>query len=290
MLHGLDYDLPVASAQVKTCLLLAALAASEPTILREPGFSRDHSERMLSSMGVAITSERLNYEGGAVYQTRLAPPSPLRLRPLSLSLPGDFSAAAFLIVATLVTPGSQVMLKDVGLNPGRTGLLDVLLAMGGSIQIGGQAVRGGEPVGNLTIRHSRLHGTRVRGDLVPRMIDEFPVLAVAAACAEGPTVVSGAAELRSKESDRITALCEELCRLGVDIAEHPDGFTLTGGTAPRGGTASASGDHRLAMSLAVAGLAARQPVTVQGAEMINESFPGFTSALKSLGARLETGG
>jgi 3-phosphoshikimate 1-carboxyvinyltransferase len=288
-LRAVDLTLPVASAQIKTCLLLAALAGDSPTTLREPGYSRDHTERMLGSMGVAVSRQKLNGSQSEQYLTRLTPPRPLGLTPLTLRLPGDFSSAAFLIAAALITPGSRLTLKEVGLNPGRTGLLDALLAMGACIQITSQSTRNGEPVGDLTISHSRLLATQVAGGQVVRMIDEFPVFAVAAAFAEGTTTVRDAAELRVKESDRIAALCQELSRLGVDISEHADGFTIQGTGAVRGGAAEAHGDHRLAMSLAVAGLAAREPVVVQGAEIISESFPGFAATLQALGGDLRVG-
>lgn len=302
-LHPIDYTLPVASAQVKSCLLLAALAADGPTALREPGPSRDHTERMLRSMGVSVTSEQLpvisdqlsadnskaENPGNAFYITRIIPPREGALRPLRLTLPGDISSAAFLIVAALVTPGSEITLRDVGLNPSRTGLLDALRAMGADLQIVAQNERHGEPVGDLRVRHSRLNATRVNGPLVVRMIDEFPAFAVAAAYARGTTLVSEADELHHKESDRISALCQELCSLGVQASETPDGFIIQGGQALQGGTVQPHGDHRLAMSLAVAGLAAQAPVTVEGAEIISESFPEFVMTLQNLGADLRHG-
>lgn len=280
-LRPLEYTLPVASAQVKSCLLLAALSADGATTLVEPGPSRDHTERMLRSMGVEITHTRLDGQG---WLTRLAPPHPLKLSPLQMRLPGDMSAAAFLIVAALITPGSQVTLRQVGLNPTRTGLLDTLREMGAEIHLGNQHMQAGEPVGDLTVRYSRLRGVQVGGERVVRMIDEFPVFAVAAAYAHSETLVRDAQELRHKESDRISALGQELRRLGVDFSENPDGFLIRGGRLPNGGQVQSHGDHRLAMALAVCGLAARQPVQVVGAEMIDESFPAFASVLRSLGA------
>jgi 3-phosphoshikimate 1-carboxyvinyltransferase len=286
-LRPLDYDLPVASAQIKTCLLLAALAAGGPTTLREPGPSRDHTERMLRSQGIDISSEKQVAEGRTVYLTRLTPPYCLTFKPLVLSLPGDFSSAAFLIVAALVTPGSSIVLREVGLNPARTGLLDALLAMGGDICITNPSTRSGEPVGDLVVKASRLRGTQVSGEQVVRMIDEFPIFAVAAAYAEGVTRVSDAAELRLKESDRIAGLCSELRALGAAAEERLDGFVITGGDLPGGAAVDPHGDHRLAMSLAVAGLAAARPVAISGAEIVDESFPEFVPALRALGAHLE---
>jgi 3-phosphoshikimate 1-carboxyvinyltransferase len=204
-----------------------------------------------------------------------------------LTLPGDLSSAAFLLVAALIVPGSEITLPGVGLNPTRTGLIDALLAMGADIQVVEKGVQCGEPLGDVTARSSRLKATQVSGDLVVRMIDEFPVFAVAAAFARGETVVADAGELRYKESDRIAALCGELRRIGVDAAETADGFIVRGGRGLPGGSAEAHGDHRLAMALAVAGLAAENPVDICGAECIGESFPGFIEVLHSLGADLE---
>jgi 3-phosphoshikimate 1-carboxyvinyltransferase len=209
---------------------------------------------------------------------------------LSLSLPGDFSSAAFLIIAALITPESSITIRQVGLNPGRTGLLDALLAMGADIRITKQSDHNGEPVGDLTVRHSKLQATQITGDLVVRMIDEFPVFAVASAYATGTTMVSDASELRHKESDRISALCQELSVLGVQATETPDGFTIQGGKIPGGGKVQPHGDHRLAMSMAVAGLAAREPVTIQDADITAESFPEFIPTLQELGAKLAIAG
>lgn len=287
-LRPLDYALPVPSAQVKTCLLLSGLAASGLTDLTEPGPSRDHTERMLRAMGADL-ERQADPEAGS-YRTRLDPGSPpVELRPLSMDLPGDFSSAAFLIVAALVTPGSQITLLDVGLNPTRTGLLEALQEMGGDIEIDNLREVGGEPVGDLRAAHSQLEGVRIDGPRVVRMIDEFPAFAVAAAFARGTTRVAEAEELRHKESDRIGALCAQLRELGVRAEGHPDGFTIQGGTPPTGGVSRSCGDHRLAMALSLVGLASQGPVTVEGAGVIAESFPGFANALEALGAgiRLE---
>ncbi len=281
-LRALVETMPVASAQVKSCLLLAALSADEPTTLREPGPSRDHTERMLGSMGVKITSREI--AAGSCYETVLEPPGK-PLRPLHLALPGDISAASFLIVAASITPGSDVHISGVGLNPTRTGLIDALREMGADIQVLDESVQAGEPVGDLQVRSASLRGTQVSGPLVVRMIDEFSVFGAAAACASGETSVKDAAELRYKESDRIATLCQELRTLGVAAEEDPDGFTIPGGQLV-GGQALAHGDHRLAMAMLVAGLGARQPVTVAGAEMIDESYPGFVRTLRALGANV----
>lgn len=286
-LRAIDHTLAVASAQVKSCLLLAALAAQGETVLREPGPSRDHTERMLRALGVPLDSRQ---EAGQ-YVTRIAPCQPVRLPPLRLALPGDMSAAAFLIVAALITPGSEIVLRSVGLNPTRTGLLEALQDMGADIQVTlHPTLAGGEPLGDLHVRHSRLHGVQVSGDRVVRMIDEFPAFAVAAAFARGETLVRQAEELRHKESDRISDLSQELRKLGASVQETPDGFCIQGGsrlnTPPHGEPVLPHDDHRLAMALALVGLAAEAPVSVQGAEIISESFPDFVQVLQTLGGDL----
>ena len=298
--------LPVASAQVKSCLLLAGLAADAPLTIIEPGPSRDHSERMLASMGVEVENQEWGSEsrelgtgnwewetengeagsGKREYRTAMRPPGG-KLRPLQMTIPGDISAAAFLIVAALITPGSDIRIQNVGLNPTRTGLLDVLQSMGARIETSHCRTAHNEPVGDLRVRHSLLHGTIVSGPLVVRMIDEFPVFAVAAAHAYGPTAVRGARELRYKESDRISALCQQLRGVGIEVEERPDGFILPGNTPPRGGAVDPHGDHRLAMSLAVAGLAAQSPISITHPDIIHESFPGFRHTLEFLGARID---
>lgn len=282
-LRGIDYTLPVASAQIKTALLLAALAGDRPTILHEPGPSRDHSERMLARMGAHLICSKSEGQ----YTVSLIQQRPANLIPLSLSVPGDFSSAAFLIVAALIIPGSHITIRNVGLNPTRTGLLDALAAMGAQVQVTSQEESGGELVGDLMVGYSSLAGIQVEAPLVVRMIDEFPVFAVAAAFARGQTVVSQAEELRHKESDRITILCKELRALGVNVDEAPDGFSIHGGKLLPGGNAHAHGDHRLGMALAVAGLAAGKTVCIAGAEVIAESYPGFVQALGGLGASVK---
>jgi 3-phosphoshikimate 1-carboxyvinyltransferase len=282
-LRGLTYHLPVASAQVKSALLLAGLAAGSLLTLTGTGWSRDHTERLLAHLGVDVQVELADEPGGCV--TLHPPASPLP--PLDLTLPGDFSSAAFLIVAAAISPGSCLTLPGVGLNPTRTGLLDALQAMGADITVQPQPDAGGEPVGCLTVRHAPLTGTTVAGSLVTRMIDEFPAFAVAACFARGETVVRDAAELRHKESDRITVLAGLLRAAGADFTETPAGFAIRGrGNLSGNATLDPHGDHRLAMALAVAGLAADHPLTVRGAEIIAESFPGFPATLRALGADL----
>lgn len=283
LLRSLVHNSPVASAQVKSCLLLAALAADGEVIFREPAPSRDHTERLLTAMGADL--ERIEHPSGSV-QVVLRPRPEKNLAPLHLTIPGDISSAAFLIVAAIITPGSQLTIRDVGLNPTRTGLLDALKAMGANLSIERREERHGEPVGDLVVSHSELRGIEIASPLVVRMIDEFPVFAVAAAHAQGETVVRDCEELRYKETDRITNLCVALQSLGVNITEADDGFRVQGGTPLTGGEVIPYGDHRLAMALAVAGLNAQSSVTVQNAGIISESFPSFFEVLSDLGANV----
>ena len=279
-LRAISVSLPVASAQVKSALLLAALGAQGRTRLEEPGPSRDHTERLLASMGVGI--ERAPMENRVILEPPTRPLPPLRFR-----LPGDISSGAFLICAALIVPGSMVIIREVGLNPTRTGLLDALRAMGAEIDVQVTNEVHGEPLGDIVVQASRLHGIRIEGPLVVRMIDEFPVFSIVAALAEGETVVREAEELRYKESDRITVMCEELHAIGVDIQELPDGFRICGGRRLKGGVRVHShGDHRLAMALCVAGLVAEDPIVVEDADVITQSFPGFQDCLEALGAKV----
>ena len=263
-LKGIDYALPVASAQVLSCLQIAALGATGESHFTVPGPVRDHTERMLRAMTPH-------------------PPPPLHppLTPLHGRLPGDISSAAFLLAAAALVSGSRITVKGVGVNPTRMGVLDALQAMGARISLSGLHEEMGEPVADVTLEADRLKGVAITGDLVVRAIDEIPVLAAVAAFAEGETVVRDARELRYKETDRIAAVVAQLRALGVDVSEQPDGFTIRGGTLT-GGTARANGDHRLAMSMAICGL--RVPVTVEGAEILDESFPSFLTTLASLRA------
>ncbi|MCS6906406.1 MAG: 3-phosphoshikimate 1-carboxyvinyltransferase, partial [Anaerolineales bacterium] len=256
-LRGMEHELSVASAQVKTGLILAALVADSPTHIYEPARSRDHTERMLRSMGAEIETGPV--EGGSyVYQTRVRPLSS-SLKPLRMRLPGDVSSAAFFVVSGLVVPDSEIEIENVGLNPTRTGLLDTLLEMQAILEAEETSVEGGEPCGRIRVRFSSLNASKVSGERVVRMIDEFPVLGVAAAYARGETLVADAQELRYKESDRIARLCQELRKLGVEATETQDGFRIVGKGRVEGGTVEAHGDHRLAMALIVAGLASKEP-------------------------------
>lgn len=276
-LHGIDYHLPIASAQVKSCLLLAGLFADGPTTIHEPGPARDHTERLLRAMGANI-----QVDGSTITLM----PEPASLKALPLQVPGDFSSAAFLLVAGAVVSGSCITIEGVVGNPTRTGLLDILRDMGAQIEVKNQGTSGGEPLIELVIRHSRLQGAQVDGPLVVRMIDEFPILAVAATQARGRTVVRDAAELRVKETDRIAAVVGELRKMGARIEERPDGFVVHGPTALRGAVLNSHGDHRLAMALAVAGLVAEGETLVGGAEVIGDSYPGFVETLQHLGASI----
>jgi len=271
-LHPMDHSLPVASAQVKSAILLAGLYAGAATTVREPGPARDHTERMLRAMGMDVRSE-----GAAI---TLSPGS--GLNPIDMSIPGDFSSAAFLLVGGALVSDSELLIEEVGLNSSRTGLLEILTAMGADVRVENRHVAGGEPVGDLVVRSSELVGTEIEGPLVVRMIDEFPALAVAATQADGVTVVRDAGELRVKESDRIAAIASELRKLGASIEDRADGFVVRGPTPLRGAVVDSHGDHRLAMALAVAGLVASGQTVIAGAECIGESFPGFEDSLRSL--------
>ena len=280
-LKGITYQLKVASAQLKSALILAALQARGRSALREPARSRDHTERMLGFMGAPISVDGT----GAI----VVDPDGWngRLRPTRLTIPGDLSSATFLIVAALIVPGSDVTVEGVGLNPTRAGALDALRAMGAEldVEITGDAM--GEPVGRMRARASRLRGTRIAGDLALRAIDEIPALAVAAACADGETVFADLAELRIKESDRIAALARELGRAGAAVTERPDGLSVVGlaGRPPKGGAVVPEHDHRIAMSGAILGLRGEDETTIPTAD-IGTSFPTFASTLATLGASI----
>jgi 3-phosphoshikimate 1-carboxyvinyltransferase len=276
-LRGIEYRMPVASAQVKSAILMAGLYAEGPTTVIAPAVCRDHSERMLSSCGVNVATEGL--------KTTVYPPS--RLQSQRLSVPGDFSSAAFFIVAGLLGgAGDGLLLQNVGMNPTRTGLLDILRSMGGDIQIENERLSGAEPVADLRVRVSALRGIEVPASLVPLAIDEFPVLFIAAACAAGETVISGAEELRVKESDRIAAMSAGLEVLGVRHSVAPDGMCIEGraeGLSFEGGEIDSSGDHRIAMSFAVASLRAAKPIVIRDVANVATSFPGFVELARTVG-------
>jgi 3-phosphoshikimate 1-carboxyvinyltransferase len=271
-LHGIEYEMPVASAQVKSCLLFAGLLAEGMTWIGEPLRSRDHTERMLAAAGARVTWLR----GGIQVQPCK------RLAPGELAVPADFSSAAFFIVAALLVPGSEVVLEAVGTNPTRTGLLRVLERMGADVEVEVVGQRGGEPVGAVRVRASELRGTEVGGDEVPLAIDELPLVALAACFAEGETTIRDAAELRRKESDRVATTCEALTTLGATAEPAEDGMRIEGGGGLRGGTVRSHGDHRIAMLGAIAGLASREGVEVDGMDAAAVSYPGFEADLASL--------
>ncbi len=270
-LRGIRYELPVASAQVKSAVLLAGLFAEGETVVEEPLATRDHTERLLRTMGVDLTRE-----GPGI---KLQPPD--HLDPLEIEVPGDISTAAFWLIAAVAHPDADIDLPKVGINPTRTGLLDILKMMGAEIDIGEERMVGGEPVADLHVKSSQLHGVEIGGELVLRSMDELPAMAIAASIAQGRTIVRDAAELRVKESDRIAALTSQLRKLGVAIEEQPDGFTIEGG-AIKGGTVSGAGDHRLTMSLAIAGLLATGETTIEDEESVDISYPGFWKELDGI--------
>ncbi len=271
-LSAIEYELPVASAQVKSCLLFAALLADGETWIKEPARSRDHTERMLSAAGANIAWLR---GGIAVLPAK-------RLEPGEVAIPADFSSAAFFIVAALLVPGSEIFLEQVGTNPTRTGLLDVLERMGAEIEVEPVGERGGEPIGTIRVRSSTLRGTEVGGAEIPAAIDELPLVALAACFAEGETTIRDAAELRRKESDRVATTCAALGALGAKVEPRKDGMRIEGGGGLRGGAISSQGDHRIAMLGAIAGLASREGVAVVGMDAAAISYPRFEKDLASL--------
>jgi len=271
-LKGIRYEMPIASAQVKSCLLLAGLYAEGLTVVVEPVKSRDHTERMLPAFGV-----ELEVDGLTVRLSSGSEPSAT-----DVDVPGDFSSAAFFIGAALIVKGSEVRVSHVGLNPLRTGLLDVLKKMGAQVAIENKRTVSGEPVGDIVARSSKLKGVDIGGETVPSMIDEFPLLCVVASVAEGTTNIRGAQELRVKESDRVKAMAEGLKSMGVDVVEHPDGLSITGTENLTGGYINSMGDHRIAMSFAVAALVADGDTVIDRAEAADISFPGFYDVLRGL--------
>jgi 3-phosphoshikimate 1-carboxyvinyltransferase len=274
-LTGKSHRMSVASAQVKTALLLAGLLAEGPTRIEEPGPSRDHTERLLRHLGVSLSISP---------RTVTLHPDQQALPPFELEIPGDFSSAAFVLVAACLAPNSRVIVENVGINPTRTGLLDALQGMGASIQVEPSAELGGEPVGTIAAEHGHLRGVEVYGTQVVRMIDEFPIFAVAATQAEGETVVRDAHELHTKESDRIADLVEELRKMGARIEARGDGFHIDGPARLHGAHVDSHGDHRLGMALAVAALVAEGETHIDSAWRIDDSFPGFASVLAHMGA------
>jgi 3-phosphoshikimate 1-carboxyvinyltransferase len=282
-LRGIDYELPMASAQVKSALLLAALFARGTTMVRSPGPSRDHTERMLESMGVRLARAA----DGAGHTVSLDGPAALRAG--EVLVPGDFSSAAFFIVAGCLAARDGLVIENVGINPTRTGLLTILREMGADIELHKERFVGAEPVADLKIVQSDLRGIVVPPELVPLAIDEFPILFIAAAAAKGATVVSGAAELRKKETDRIAVMARALSAVGIEVEERPDGARIVGGRL-RGGTVDSCGDHRIAMSFAVASLCAQAPIGILNTAEVATSFPNFLDVARAAGLNVEAEG
>ncbi len=278
-LKGVTYRPPVASAQIKSALLLAGLYAEGFTEVIEPHPTRDYTESMLKAFGwpIEYSPGRARVEGGHT------------LRAVDVDVPADFSSAAFFIVAACIVPGSELRLKAVGLNPRRTGLLAALELMGADIRVENERTSGGEDIGDLVVRHAPLHGVALPLEIVPDMIDEFPALFVAAAVADGMTTIRGAAELRVKESDRIASMANGLKACGVLVDELPDGAIIRGGTIG-GGRIDSHGDHRIAMSFAIAGLVASAPITIGDCANVATSFPGFMELANGVGFRLDVAG
>ncbi len=272
-LQGIEYDLPVASAQVKSCIMLAGLSADADTVIHQPALSRDHTERMMTAMGATVK------ENGLALSI-----SPGGLQAVDIAVPGDISSAAFWIVAALCHPNSRVMVTGVGLNPSRTGIIDALRAMGAGdgLQLLNERTEGGEPVADVLAKSTDLQGTEIGGDMIPRILDEVPILAVAACFAAGETVIRDAGELRVKESDRIATTVLELSRLGADIQALDDGMLIRGTGRFTGTACQSHGDHRLAMALAICGLLADGDTSVGGAADASVSYPDFWEHLELL--------
>ena len=271
-LRGIEYTMPVASAQLKSALVMAALFAKGETVLLQPALSRDHTERMLRAMGADLV------EDGLALVVRPGP----KLRPLDVTVSGDISSAAFWMVAAAAHPNARIRLANVGVNPTRAGVLDVLRDMGARISAENPRMEGGEPVADLLIESSDLNGVEIAGDMIPIVQDEIPALALAASLARGVTTIRDAQELRYKESDRLHATATELSRLGARIEELPDGLVIEGTGSLKGGTCSSYGDHRLAMTLGVAGLLADEEVVITESEVVDVSYPNFWEDLASL--------
>ncbi|MFC4078076.1 3-phosphoshikimate 1-carboxyvinyltransferase [Salinithrix halophila] len=271
-LHGIEHQSPVASAQVKSCLLLAGLQAKGITQVKEPSLSRDHTERMLRAFGVEVDS----FAGGVSVRGGQT------LTGGEVKVPGDISSAAFPMAAALIVPGSRITIRDVGLNPTRTGIIDAFQAMGGQVEVTETGEWCGEPVGDLTVHASSLHGVEIGGELIPRLIDEIPILAVAATQAQGRTVIRDAAELKVKETNRIAVTAAELTKLGAHVEETPDGLIIEGPVSLTGSLCDSHGDHRIGMAAAVAGLIAKGGTTVENASAIDVSFPGFAETMGRL--------
>ncbi|MEK3743458.1 3-phosphoshikimate 1-carboxyvinyltransferase [Brevibacillus sp. FSL K6-0770] len=271
-LQSMAYQSPVASAQVKSAILLAGLQAEGVTSVTEPHLSRDHTERMMQAFGVSVVRDGLtvSVEGGQ------------KLTGRAISVPGDISSAAFLIAAVMVVPGSSLLIENVGINPSRTGIIDVVKAMGGSLELQNERIVNEEPVADLLVTHSQLHGIEISGDIIPRLIDEIPVIAVMATQAIGQTVIRDAEELKVKETDRIATVVSQLSKFGGRVTPTDDGMIIEGQTALTGAIIDSMGDHRIGMAMAIAGLAATGETGIENEEAIDVSFPGFEELLKNI--------
>jgi 3-phosphoshikimate 1-carboxyvinyltransferase len=272
-LHGIDFTLPVPSAQIKSAILLAGLFARGDTILHQKVPSRDHTERMLTRMGATLQGK-----GNRITLRPLTDP----LLPLNLRVPGDISSAAYFLVGGAIHPGARIVIRDCGINPTRTGIIDILLAMGARLTIDSEHFEAGEPLADIVVESSDLRGLEVGGDIIPRLIDEIPVLAVAGCIAKGKTVIRNAGELRVKESDRIATVAGELSRLGAKIEPLPDGMVIYGGRPLSGTEVDSHLDHRLAMTLAIAGLVAKGETTIRHARAAQVSYPAFWQTLQQI--------
>jgi 3-phosphoshikimate 1-carboxyvinyltransferase len=272
-LRGIDFTLSVPSAQIKSAILLAGLFARGNTVLHQKILSRDHTERMLGRMGATLESK-----GNSISVLPLNSP----LTSLSMRVPGDISSAAYFLVAAAIHPNARIVIKDCGINPTRTGIIDILLAMGAKLKIDHERLEAGEPLADIVVESSELKGIEVGGDIIPRLIDEIPALAVAGCVARGKTVIKDAGELRVKESDRIATVVNELSRLGARIEPLPDGMAIYGGTPLSGTEVDSHFDHRLAMSLAIAGLTARGETTIKQAQVAQVSYPAFWQTLQQV--------
>lgn len=273
-LKPIHYHSPIASAQVKSCIMFAGLMAEGQTTITEPALSRDHSERMFAAFGADIA---IDPETCSVTVT-----GPAQLQGQAIIVPGDISSAAFWLVAAAIVPGSDVWIENVGVNPTRTGVLEVLEQMGAKMTLANQRTVAGEPVADIHIQHSQLHGTIIEGAVIPRLVDEVPILAVAALFAQGPTTIRDAAELRVKESDRLTAMATQLQKMGANVTEQPDGLEIQGRASLQGAEVESFGDHRVGMSLAIAALNATGSTTIHRAEAAAISYPNFVATLQQL--------
>ncbi|MFQ5455427.1 MAG: 3-phosphoshikimate 1-carboxyvinyltransferase [Nitrospirota bacterium] len=271
-LHGITYSSPIPSAQVKSAIIFAGLYADGITSLSEPLRSRDHTERMLSYFGAEIKSKGLTIEikGGTKLEGRY------------IDIPGDISSASFFIIGATIVKDSEILIRKTGINPTRRGIIDILKEMGGRIEIRNERELCGEPVADIYVRSSQLKGTVIGGELIPKTIDEFPILCIAASMADCETIIKDSSELRLKESDRISVMTNELKKMGVDIEEFPDGLKIKGGNPLKGAVVSSNGDHRVAMAMTIAGMAAEGETCVEGIRCIDTSFPSFIDILRGL--------